>query len=222
MQNRPYAKLIWFAIPMLIGMVLMNLSFPQGTFEGYANFIIAFEFVQKPSEVHTLLLPLNQAVIDGVDMGNYIDFGFMFVYSSFLFLFFKITAEQSKNKLWLVFSALSILICLLDVFENIELLSITAIYSPSVTDEVLMPLISKMEVFTSIKWELLAISFCFLSLRFFKGGLLFKLLGILAILPFVFSFWAFTNHTTIAINAFTLTVMLNFLSLFIYSFVYRN
>ena len=113
-KKHPFAITGLFAIPLLVFIGLMGDYFPLKTPEGYQSFIVAFEFAQTIQDINVLFSSLSEIEIQKIDIGNYIDFGFMLTYSLFLISLFK-KASKEFNKKWL---AAGILLAVIALFSH--------------------------------------------------------------------------------------------------------
>jgi hypothetical protein len=219
-KKHPFAKIGLFAIPMLLFTVVMDIFFPKTNPDGFQSFIIAFEFAKTPGEIHQLFKGFTSETFSDINIGNYIDFGFMVTYTLFLVLFFK-NAAKTFNKKWLLTGIpLSVIVLFADVMENIYLLQITAIYTPDVTDAALISVLNKLNFFTWIKWGGLAVIFALFSVRSMGRQIITHIEGIVFIIPFLFGFWALSNDP-MGISRFTLSIALAFFLLLFYCFWYK-
>ncbi len=92
-QTHPFSKIGLMAVPMLALMIVMEFYFPKVNPEGFQSFIVAFEFVKTPDQIHQFLNNLDANDLRNINIGNYIDFGFMIADS--LFLFFSSKRRQT-------------------------------------------------------------------------------------------------------------------------------
>jgi len=220
-KKHPFAKIGILAIPMLIFTVLMDIFFPKTNPDGFQSFIIAFEFAKTPEQIHQLFSGFTAETFADINIGNYIDFGFMLTYTLFLVLFFK-NAAKIFNKKWLLTGIpLSVIVLFADVMENIYLLRITGMYSPEVTDAALTSVLNKLHIFTWIKWGGLAVIFALFSVKSMGRRIIAHIEGIVFIIPFLFSFWALSNDP-MGISRFTLSIALAFFLLLFYCFWHKT
>jgi hypothetical protein len=219
-KTHPFAKVGIFAIPMLLFMVLMEIFFPKTHPEEFQSFIVAFEFANTPEQIHQLFSGFTADTFQNINIGNYIDFGFMVTYTLFLVLLFK-NAATTFNKKWLLAGIpFSLMILLADVVENVYLLQITAIYSPDLSDAELISVLQKLHIVTWIKWGGLAVIFALFSVKSMGRRILSHIEGVVFIIPLLFSFWAIFNDP-IGISRFTLSIALAFFLLLFYCFWHK-
>ncbi len=216
-QNFPHAESGFFAIPLLVCIVIMGQYFPEETVPGYGSFIVAFEFVESASQVNLLLGILSPEGLKGMDIGNYIDYVFMLVYSAFLFSFWK-RSFQFRGGPTLRFGYLLIGLALIgDALENVQLLALTTAYERSATFQ---PFLDRLQIFTWVKWEALAILFAGISTVMLSRGVFSKIIGALLLVPFLLSLGAF-GGTAVQVGWFTQSIFVAFLLLVIYCFTYK-
>lgn len=220
-KTHPFAKIGIIAIPLLLFMILMEIFFPKTHPEEIQSFIIAFEFANTPEQIHQLFNGFTAETFRNIEIGNYIDFGFMVTYTLFLALFFY-NAAKTFNKKWLLTGIpLSIIVLFADVMENVYLLQITGIYTPSVTDAALISVLNKLHLVTWIKWGGLAVIFALFSVRSMGRRIIAHVEGIVFIIPLLFSFWALSNDP-MGISRFTLSIALAFFLLLLYCFWHKS
>jgi len=219
-KTHPFGKIGLLGIPLLIFMILMELFFPKTNPDGYQSFIVAFEFAETPEQIHLLFNGFTAETFRNINIGNYIDFGFMVTYTLFLVLFFKNAAKTFDKKWLLTGIPLSVIVLFADVMENIYLLQITGMYSPEVADAALIPVLNKLHIFTWIKWGGLAVIFALFSVKSMGRRILAHIEGIVFIIPFLFIFWALSNDP-MGISRFTLSIALAFFLLLFYCFWHK-
>lgn len=220
-QTHPFSKAGFFAIPLLLFVILMERYFPIVEPEGYNSFVIAFEFAKTPEQIHTLFSDLSPDEINKINIGNYIDFGFMLTYVSFLITFVFIASKVFAKRWLLVGIPLSVIILFADFYENILLLQITDIYTPLVRDIELKSILNILHKITWVKWGGLAVVFAVFSVKLLGKSLLTTIEGIVCIVPLIISFFALTNDPTV-VWAFTFSIFVVFFVLIMFSFTYRD
>ena len=215
----PFAKIGFFAIPLVICMVAMNVFFPKESPENYSSFIVAFEFVKTPENVTTLfslLEPTEDAIeeslsidekIAGLNIGNYIDFFFMVIYSFFLFLFFKKAAPHYDLKWLKLGMPLAVLALLSDMGENIFLIKIANAY-PSIVE--MSNNLSVLPFFVWTKWIALAFACALGSIAFLLGKkLITKLLAFVLIIPIILGTMALLTQADLMIDGFAMSIFIS-------------
>jgi hypothetical protein len=220
-KTHPFAGIGMFAIPMLLYTISMEIFYPKTNPEGFQSFIIAFEFAKTPEQIHQLFNGFTAEIFRNINIGNYIDFGFMATYSMFLVLFFQ-KAAKIFNKKWLLLGIpLSVIVLLADIMENIFLLKITGIYSPAVASSELTAILQKLHIATWIKWGGLSVIFALFSIKSLGKKILSHIEGVTFVIPVLFSFWAISNDP-MGVSRFTLSIFLAFLLLLFYCFWYKD
>lgn len=221
LKTHPFAGIGMLAIPMLFYTISMEIFFPKTNPEGFQSFIIAFEFARTPDQIHQLFNGFTSDIFRNINIGNYIDFGFLCTYSMFLVLFFK-KAAQTFNKKWLLAGVpLSLVVMLADIVENVYLLKIIGIYTPLVTDSELIPLLNKLHFATWLKWGGLSVIFALFSIKSLGKRILSHVEGVVFVIPILFSFWALTNEP-MGVSRFTLSIVFAFFLLFLYCFWHKD
>lgn len=219
-KTHPFAKIALLAIPMFLLMIIMEIFFPKTNPEGYQSFIVAFEFAKTPEQIHSLFNGYTAETFRNIDIGNYFDFGFMITYNLFLSVFFYKAAKTFKKDWLMAGIPFSVTVLIADFIENIYLLQITGMYSPAISDAALIPVLNKLHVVTWIKWGGLAVIFTIFSVKSMGPRILSHIEGVVFIIPFVFSFWAFSNEP-MGVTRFTLSIALAFFLLLFYCFWYK-
>lgn len=221
LNTHPYAKIGLLAIPLVVLTVLMGFYFPEFKPKGYPNFIVAFEFAKTLKELTLLLSPMSPAEIENVDIGNYIDFCYMVIYSLFLLLFFRKAWKIQGSRFLLAGMLLSIIILAADFYENILLLEITDSYSKNGIIPDLQPLLDQLHFATWIKWGGLAVAFFLLFFVFIRGKFLSKIVAVFCLLPIIEAILLWIT-SLFSVSDFTLSVFAVFTVLFVYSFAFRK
>jgi hypothetical protein len=206
---------------MLIFTVLMEIFFPKINTNEYQSFIVAFEFASTPRQIHQLFEGFSADAFRNINIGNYIDFGFMITYTLFLALFFKYAAKIFNMKWLLSGIPLSIIVLLADVVENIYLLQITAMYTPDISDAELIPVLKNLHTVTWIKWGGLALIFALYSVKAIGKRFLSHIEGVVFVFPFILIFWAVSNDP-MGVSRFTLSIALSFFLLLFYCFWHKT
>ena len=205
----------------------MRVFFPQESPKDFSSFIIAFEFVQTPDEVTNLfkLLDPDPAKTDtlsaaekitGLNIGNYVDFAFMLVYSLFLFFYFKKAADYFGLKWLRLALPLAALAFICDFAENICLLNITDAY---VHQTEMGGSIAMLPYFVWTKWLSLAVLLALGSIAFLHGRkLITKLLAFVLILPVLLGIMALISQAGTMIDGFTVSIFIGLLILLLSCF----
>jgi len=228
--NQPFLRDKPFRTAGFIGIVVILVSlallgiFPKEAPkmpEGFKTPILAFEFVKTNQEVVDLFgtdAEVRADLVQAFDLGNWVDFIYMVLYSAFLFSFAGTAVKQSGHKLFYVGSLLAGVILLGDLLENVQMLRITAVIDSGNFD----PQLALLPIFTWVKWGSLALYFLLISPYFFSADAIFpRIIGIVSILVFALGGAAFLNRS--ALNKyFALSIALMFVLMIGYSFWYRD
>jgi len=209
---------------MAVGLFLMS-SFPKYVpymAKGFQTPIIFFEFVQTVDETQQMfgmtggLLP-DDNLVQKMDFANKVDFIYAFVYALFLFVFARALVKTSGKKIFVAVMVLAVVAMLFDWLENIKLISITEnLASGSFQNH-----LDSLFIFTWIKWGSLALSFVVLSEWFFRGKIISTIYAFLGWVPLVLGIMAF-KMPGFYNELFANSIMFMFVSLIIYSFIYKE
>lgn len=222
LNHHPFAKIGVFALLLLPFLYLLNEFSPplDKVPSGFSSAILAFEFVSNPQELKEVLGPLTAKEISDLDKLNYVDFGFMLLYSSLLYLFIKKCFNLFGQSIIKFFLLLPPIILLGDLLENLELLRLSEFYRLQMTDE-LLPHIRRLGFFTWIKWSLLALCFSGFSLILYDKGKLAKSISLLFLIPIILLMLYFFRGETIYLDQFATSIFLMFLILVIFCFTFK-
>ncbi len=224
MALHPFVKTGVFALALLPFLVIINMLSPEGTKvpTGYSSSILAFEFATSYQEIQEVLSPLTTAEIRDLDMLNYVDFGFMVAYSTFLYLFMRRAYQEFGYSYLKYLMNVPILICLADVVENLQLLKLTELYSSaSPVPDYSSPL-SYLSIFTWVKWVLLAITFAAISISLYRQGRLAKAISWLSWMPLGLLTYFLMIQTRASADQFASSIFLIFLLLALFCFLYKK
>lgn len=189
---------------------------------GYSSVIIAMEFVFTPTDVKAVLDPLSAAQLDGMDMVNYIDFGYMVLYSALLAGFFFITRKMEGKRYLTIGMGLACAALFSDLFENFQLLDLTEFYRGQMADDGYTSLLSNLLLFTCLKWGALAIAMLLAVPVLIKRGIFSKVIAVFLTIPFLMMIPAFTGFSPSMIDLFSTSIVFGFLALGIYIIAYRR
>lgn len=220
-ETHPIAKVGFFVIPLLIFIFLMEKHFPTMAPEGYKSFIIAFEFAKTPEQIHQLLKDLSPSIIQRINTGNYIDFGFMLTYVLFLIFLLRALSKAFSQKWILIGIPICIIILLADIYENVLLLQITSRYSSVVTDVELNSILKILHKITWVKWGGLSVIFTLIATELLKKNLRTSIQGMVCIIPILIGFFALSNNPKI-VTWFTFSIFIVFFILIFFSFTYKK
>lgn len=180
--------------------------------------IIAFEFIQTPQEVATFFdIPDVDSYIETMLLGNWIDYGFMALYSALLFcIALGIKKISGAQTMILAFACCAtMLVC--DALENYQIYLIITRYKNQAISENL----ALLNIFTWLKWSSIASAFLLFSPFFLKGKLFHKIIGCLCISCFGLGIAAFLHHGLIN-ELFAGNVVLVFLLLVVFVFSFKD
>jgi hypothetical protein len=184
---------------------------------GFITPIIALEFIQSPQEV-ARFFEVNDvaAYVQGLNLGNSIDYLFMCLYSGLLFFIalgiYHIT--QAKTMFIAMLFCFSMLI--FDGLENLQLHQIVQLYKTGTITENL----SLLNIFTWLKWSSIASCFLLFSPFFFKGKVFHKIIGALCVVCFGLCIAAFLQHGILN-EIFASSVVIVFLLMVVFVFTFR-
>ncbi len=208
-------------IPLLFFILLMGQFFPKEAPEGFSSFIVAFEFVQTPADLQLLLGNFSANTIHKIEVGNFLDYGFMLTYTTLLILSF-LKFSKTFNKKWLKLGAgMAIIIFLADFSENIFLLRLTDNFLNSAPEKMIVSNLTRLHIFTWIKWSVLAVAFSLIYAIFYKKKWYIGIVGIVFIFPLLLLIAA-PEYTPKILTIFTNAIFLCFALLIVYLFVYRK
>jgi len=231
-MKKPFIKVGFLGL-MVIGMsIVLIMVFPPKApwmMEGFSTPIMAFEFVQSPSEVYKLFgladtpdqqsmtKTMTQSMIRAMDLGNKLDYIYMVLYSSFLFFFSFVCAKDTGQKRYYAGSMMAVVILGSDIFENIQLLRITA----KITSLNFERELSLLHGFTWMKWGGITIVFLILAPYFLKGRMFSKLIAVTGISSFTLSVLAYFNRSALT-EHMGLSVALMFIMMIAFCFIHKN
>lgn len=224
MQTKPFE---YFKIARTIGVLLAIVAIVlsvRGTKNennlpnGFVTPIVALEFIQTTQEVqHFFEVKDVQKYESDLLFGNNVDYIFMTVYSCLLFCI-ALGIKQithSKSMYAVMFFCVVMLLC--DALENHQIAQIILYYRTASIDTFL----SKLTVFTWLKWSAIAASFLLFAPFFLKGYWFHKMIGILGISSFILCIAAFFKHGILN-EIFAGNIVLVFLLLVIFVFTYKE
>jgi hypothetical protein len=180
--------------------------------QGFRTPILAFEFARTPAEVEALFGPPGStertALVRATDRGNAIDFLFMAVYSSFL-AFFALGVARLAGRRYALVAVLAPLAAIADCFENFQLFAITSHLGGNYEEA-----LSKLPVFTWIKWGGLAFSVAWLSPFLLHHRGIERLTGVLGASTGILAVLAAVSRGPLT-EAFSAALSVTFLGIFI-------
>jgi len=224
LDRKPFMKVGFLGL-IVIGMsLLLIMVFPPKApwmMDGFFTPIMAFEFVHSQDEVKLLFGPANspgqQSMIKAMDFGNRLDYIYMVLYTSFLFLFSLICVKGTGQKLYYAASLAAVVILLGDGFENIQLLGITSKINQLDFAKELNLLCG----FTWVKWGGISIFFLIMTPYFFKGRIYSKFIAVAGILSIIISGLAYFNRSVLN-ELMGLSVALMFIMMIVYCFTHQT
>jgi hypothetical protein len=177
---------------------------------GFITPIMAFEFAESETEVRQIFaLPGSAAAMDRV---NRWDFLYMALYGSFLCAFALACARQTGRRYYYVAAMLALLTVAADALENVQLLGITGRLNGDDVDG----LLTRLHLFTWLKWGGLAVYFLLLW-PYFRGQTgLGKIIGPAGQLAASLAVLAYFNRGLLS-ELFALSVGLMFLLMTVYA-----
>lgn len=219
-----------FLVSGLVGLAVIVMSavlltvFPSKASRlphGFMTPIIAFEFIQDKDDVDALFGPADSPVrentIRKMDLGNRLDFGYMILYGSFLFIFCLQTYLLTGKRWFLLGGLASFAVLAADMLENVQLLGITALLAEGNFDGHLRLL----HLFTWLKWGGIVAVFLILLPFFIREGRFGKVISGIVFSSLALSAAAFF-HPGIANELFSLSVMAMFLMTITFCFTYTR
>lgn len=227
LKNRPFLQVGLLAAPLLLFIILLgkySVTYPQGvencpshTEQGYEQPIIAFEFAQTPEDIQKVLGCFSAVQINQIDFANQIDFGFMFFYSLFIFLFFRVAYRKFQYQ-WLKWAlVLPFFTFFGDWIENLQLFELTHLFRNENMEAMQEPLIW-LQVMTWTKWLALALALALCGRIYMHYNWVSKVIGALTFIPLVLGLLAL-SHDVAAINRFVSSIFLIFFLVIVWSWV---
>ncbi len=222
-MDKPFIKIGFLGIVVLIIGITLNFIFPDKLSKSVSKFktpIIAFEFAETPEDIYDIFQVVESKItekqyVKSMNTGNYIDFVYLLVYSVFLFLFSLKIAKITKSKYYYIVAIFAVLAFIGDIFENLQLLSITSKLESGNFIENLQYL----KIFTWLKWTSLALVFWLLFVYFIDSKSFFKYASFLSLIPFILCVISYFKHSII--EFFVLSIAVMFIFLIIFSFAYK-
>jgi len=220
-MEKPFIKTGYLGLCIIIMSLVLLFAFPANTPhipEGFFTPILAFEFIETQQDVLSLFgyenKSLRDELIRKMNLGNYLDYIFMTLYTMFISFFSISCFKITKKKIFLIPVFLSLLILICDAFENVQLLSITNKIDTGAFEKELINLY----FFTWIKWLSIPICFIIFSFYFLKRNFFAKIIGISAYFSFFIGISAF-YHKPYLCELLEISIAVNYIMITIYSFV---
>jgi hypothetical protein len=179
---------------------------------GFRTPILAFEFARTHGEIEALFgapgSAERTALVRAMDRGNAIDFLFMVVYSSFL-AFFALGVARLAGRRYALVAVIAPIAAIADCLENVQLFAITSHLGGNYEEA-----LSKLLVFTWIKWGGLAFSVAWLSPFLLRERGVERLTGVLGALAGILVVLAALSRGALT-EAFSTALSVAFLGLFV-------
>lgn len=220
-QTHPLAKTGFLGIPLLFFVILMGTYFPKHAPEGFQSFIIAFEFTKTSQNLFDLFKNLSDSEIHKINIGNFLDYGFMFTYTALLIISFWKFSILLKKKILQFGILLPILVFIFDFSENIFLLRLSENVVNADEQSMIINNLFYLNLFTWSKWITLALIFFILYSVYSKQNMIYKILGIIFLFPLIFAIVA-SKRTPESLSIFTSSIFLAFALLIVYLFIFRK
>ncbi len=220
-KTHPLAKTGLIGVLLLLFVVVMGMFFPKGAFNKYDSFILAFEFAKTPDDIKLIFNGLTSETIRNIDIGNYVDYGFMLAYSTLLGLAFYLFSKENRLH-WLKYGIILVTIIFTsDFIENIFLLRLTGNVLNTSAEAVIISNLKFLSIITYSKWTGLAVAFFILYAFFYFQRWYFEVLGIFFLLPLLY-FIATPQHSPENLSVFTNLIFLSFAILVMFFFLFKK
>ena len=217
-DTHPFAKIGLLGIPLIAFILVIESHLPKVVPVGFESFNVAFEFAKTPQQIDALFNDFTSITFANINRAYYLDFSFVAFYSIFLILLSVKTAKTYRNKWLLLVIPLSIIVFIAGCGVNVFLLKIVKIYSPSVNEAALLPLLKNLQIYSGLKWGGLALIFFVFAFRGHKVYSLPNLESWALIVPLILMIWSMTGDP-MGITHFILSITIAFSLLFLRSFI---
>lgn len=205
-------------IPLIALLFVMESHYPKVAPQGFESFNVAFEFVKTPQQIDALFTDFTSITFSNINRATHLDFSLITLCSLFLLLYAIKTMKVNSNR-WLFFVIpLAIIVFVANCVENIFLLKIVEIYSSSLTEATLLPLLKNLQLFNWLKWGALALIFFIFAFHRNGAHTILNLESLAFTMPIILMFWALTGDP-MGITRFALSIIIAFSLLFLRSFV---
>lgn len=223
-KHRPFLVSGLVGLAVIVMSLVLLAVFPSKAFRlphGFMTPIIAFEFIQDKEDVNALFGPADSPVrgntIRKMNLGNRLDFGYMILYGSFLFILCLQTYLLTGKRWFLLGGLVSFIVLAADMLENVQLLGITALLAEGNFGEHLRLL----RFFTWLKWGGIVAVFLVLLPFFLRAGRFGKVISGVVLSSLALGAAAFFRPG-IANELFSLSVMATFLMTITFCFTYAR
>jgi len=221
-MNKPFLKAGYIGILLVvvsIALLAVNPSKAKKLPQGFDTPVVAFEFIRTEAEVYDLFghdqSEDQMKIVNGMKTGTYIDFFYITVYSVFLLIFTSVCRRITSSK-WFLFSGFIVLcICISDIFENIQLLSIMAkLTAGGFSSELVL-----LNFFTWAKWGGLTALFISFIPFLRNSGRFGRVISVVSLLSALAGTAAFLNRSVVN-EIYVLSIAVIFIMLIIFSFIF--
>ena len=218
-KNLKFITIIVGILMIVTGVILLFINplvvgkLPKGFFTP----ILALEFMHNTAQLTSYFdIVTVQSVKQSLIIGNQVDYVYMCLYSLFIMAITGLIYSESKIKTLLIVLPLVVLVCIADVFENMniqEILSMNQYQNAGL-------ILEQLHLFTWLKWGGLSTILLILAMYFIQKSIGYKLLGLLMILTFIISFPALILGG-IYCEMMANLIMVSFIGLFIFAVTFR-
>lgn len=206
-------------IMIIISVVIMyfNTVITGPLADGFITPIIALEFMNNTQDLTSFF---NIDTVDSLrfslNIGNQIDFGYMFSYGLFALMCGRLMYIETKVKaLWLSFPLVALIITA-DAFENLNIAEILLMKEYQNAGLIL----DQLQLFTWLKWGSLSALMLLYSVYFLQGNWWKIIIGIVLASTFILYGVAFYFRGMYC-EIFSLSIMLGFIGLLIFSIFWK-
>ncbi len=217
-DTHPFAKIGLLGIPLIAFILVIESHLPKAVPDGFESFTVAFEFAKTPQQIDALFNDFTSITFANINRATYLDFSFITLCSLFLILFSVKAAKIDHNKWLLLTIPLAVIVFLASCGVNIFLLKIVKLYSPTVTEAALLPLLKNLHIYSCIKWGSMSLIFFVFAFRGFEFHTFHNVESWVLIVPLILMIWAITGDP-MGITRFALSVIIAFSLLFLRSFI---
>lgn len=221
-MEKPFMKAGYAGIAViLVSIILMAVNPPKAVRlpGGFFTPVVAFEFIKTESEVYDLFghddTPARAGLVREMEVGTYVDFFYMAVYSLFLLLV-AFTCRRLTGERWFLSGSFIVLFILLSDFgENIQLLAVMSRLSSGGFGAELV----RLNYLTWAKWGGLTCLFISLIPFFRRSGGLGRSISLISFLSAIIGAMAFL-HRSFLNEVYVLSIAVIFIMVIIFSFTY--
>ena len=222
MKNGPLIKSALIGLLLLPFLYLIHHFSPpvHKAPSGYNSTIIAFEMASNEKELEQVLKPLTSKDIEDLDKLNYVDFGFMFVYGFFIWLFISLLSTELNSPFLKKIKWLAPMAVIADIFENLQLLKLSSYLDGNLGS--INSTLWFLSFFTWLKWGLLAVLCAIIGVQLVKLTWKSKIIGGLLILPMILLILAIVTHHPVHEDLFATSIFFGFFLIFSYALFYKK